>query len=69
MVTYKVELIKKFLEENNLSKEEFCKNIEISVEDLDKILSNSIDINVITLFNVAEGMGLDLIDLIVDPKA
>jgi len=68
MVEYKIDLIKKYLEEQNLSKEEFCQKIDISVEDLDKILNNEVDISVLTLFNVANGMGLDLIDIIVDPK-
>ncbi len=51
--TIKVEIIKKFMMENKISKRKFCKMCKISFSTLNKIMSKDDNFRITTLFKIA----------------
>ena len=49
----KVEIIEKFMLENNISKTKFCKMSKISPNTLNKIMANNFNFEIIVLFRIA----------------
>ena len=49
----KVEIIEKFMLENNISKTKFCKMCKISPNTLNKIMANNFNFEIIALFRIA----------------
>ena len=49
----KVEIIEKFMLENNISKTKFCKMCKISPSTLNKIMTNDDNFGIIALFKIA----------------
>ena len=49
----KVEIIEKFMLENNISKTKFCKMCKISPNTLNKIMTNKFNFEIIALFRIA----------------
>ena len=61
---FKYEEIIKFLKENNLSKNKFCKLCNISMYTLNALLKGSVLINAFASFRVAEVLKLNLMELV-----
>ena len=51
--TINVEIIEKFMLENNISKTKFCKMCKISLNTLNKIMANNFNFEIIALFRIA----------------
>lgn len=56
----KTEIIENFIQENNISKTQFCKLCKINLKTLNKILSNNTDFGVIALFKIAKVMKIQV---------
>ena len=53
-ILYDLELIDDYLNKSKITKEEFCKSISISVEDLEKVYKHSSNILVEILLKICE---------------
>lgn len=51
--TIKIEILKKFMAENNISKTTFCKMCKISHSTLNKIMANDDNFRIIAFFKIA----------------
>lgn len=60
---FNTELINNYLDENKLSKTDFCKQCRISIITLNKILTNNNNIGMISLFKVARTLDVVICDL------
>ena len=58
MVSYKTELIEKFLAENNLCKTKFCKQCRIGLMTLKRIYRNDLTLRVGVLLRIADILGI-----------
>ena len=56
----KVEIIEKFMLENNISKTKFCKMCKISPNTLNKIMSNDFNFEIIALFKIAKVIKIEV---------
>lgn len=59
MTTIDTEKIRTYIQENQLSKTEFCKRCGFSIQTLSKILSGDLNIMTSTLFRIVKGMKLN----------
>ena len=59
----KTELIKRFMEENELSKSEFCAMCKINLETYRKIMSNDFDFSIRALFRIAKVLGVEVFEM------
>ena len=60
------ELIKNYLEKNNITVTEFCKTCKLSKLTFFKILSNiTLDYDIRYLYRIAKAMGCDICDIFV----
>lgn len=57
------EIIKNYLKENKLSKENFCKQCKICLETLNRILDNESEISLVSLFKIAVQMNVNFHEL------
>lgn len=64
MKTIKVNVIKKFMKDNNLSKTKFCKICGIGLATFDKILLDKTNFRIVALFKVARVMKINVCDFI-----
>ena len=51
--TIKIEIIEKYMLENNISKTKFCKICKISPNTLNKIMTNDFNFEIVALFKIA----------------
>ena len=59
----KIELIENYIHTHNLTKKIFCVQCKIRIEELEKILTNNLDINILSLFKVAKILNIQLYEL------
>ncbi|MBQ9117752.1 MAG: helix-turn-helix transcriptional regulator [Clostridia bacterium] len=59
----KIELIKNFMEDNNLSKNRFCEMCKISLDSYQKIMRNDFDFSIRVLFRVAKILGVEVFEM------
>ena len=58
--TIKIEIIEKFMTENNISKTKFCKMCKISTHTLSKIMDNDFNFEIIALFKIAKVIKIEV---------
>lgn len=58
-----VDLIKEHIKTNNLTKREFCKQCNISVSTLYKILQGKTNFDLVFIFRIAKSMKVEVKDL------
>lgn len=58
----KTEIIEKFMEENKLSEEKFCKTCNISTNTLKKILTNDLNFEIQAIFKISRRMGVKVFE-------
>lgn len=68
MEIIKVEIIKNYMINNNLSKKSVCKLCKISYETLQKILHNQYNFRVNAIFKVAKFLNVEVTELFNDNK-
>lgn len=59
----KVEVIEKYLSENNLTKQKFCKMCRISSATLNRILQHNVGVRFLTLLKIARTIKISTINL------
>lgn len=62
----KIDLIKNYMKENNLSQKRFAEVCKINVWNLRQVLSDGKDFNIIYLFKIAKAMKIDVCNLFND---
>lgn len=60
----KLEKIQEFINDNNLSKREFCKKCSVTVYMFNKILEGYVDFDINILLKIAKLMKVEIVDLI-----
>ena len=60
---FNVQKIKDFMEENHLSKIQFCKECHIGKETLEKILKNCYESKILAIYKIAKFMKCPIKDL------
>ena len=60
---FRTDLIDKYMAENGLSKKEFCEEIDISVEALEKLYDIDLNITVLSLFKIARRLNIRIYEL------
>lgn len=63
---FKHEEIIKFLKDNNMSKNQFCKLCNISMYTLNALLKGSVLVNAFAGYRVSEVLKINLIELLVE---
>ena len=59
------EIIKAFIEKNNLSKTQFCQRCHISVQTLNKVLRKEGDCFIGTIFKIVKAMEIKISQIII----
>ena len=62
-MVFRTDLIDKYLQDNNLSKQEFCKQIDITLETLEKLYEIDLSITVLALFKISRRLNLYIYEL------
>ena len=58
----KTSLIQKYIKENNLTKQQFCKKCNISTSVLNKILNEQYNIHISALFKIAKVINIQVFE-------
>ena len=61
---YNIDIINKYMFENKLSKEKFCKLCSISIPSLNKILNNDRSIGIVVFIKIAHALNIQVSKLI-----
>lgn len=61
---FRIDLVYKYLEENKMTKNEFCDSIKISKKSLNKFLNNNLDFEVESLIKIANLLKISAYDLL-----
>ena len=64
----KTELIMNYIKNNNLTKKEFCKQCNISIYILNKILNYKTNIRITAFIKIAELLKIHMYELLEDEK-
>lgn len=62
-VLVNIELIENYIAKNNITKKQFAKICQISLQDLTKVLDNHSDFSIDLLFNIAKTMQIQIKDI------
>lgn len=62
---YRIDLIEKYIEENKISKAEFCRRCKITRECLKKIYNNDLNVRVKKVDRVAQILGIAIYEFVV----
>lgn len=62
---YNIQLIDNYLLVNNLSKKDFCLEINIDMNDLLKIYENNFDVSIICLYKIVNKLNIKASDFLI----
>ncbi|MBQ8211115.1 MAG: helix-turn-helix transcriptional regulator [Treponema sp.] len=61
---FKVDVIKKYMVDNKLSKSKFCKKCNIGMKTLNKVLNCDYSLRMSKLFKIAKAMNVHVLEII-----
>lgn len=62
---YNINIINKYLTENNITKVDFCEKCNIPEEDLTKIYANNFDVSITTLYKIVKFLNIKANDFLI----
>jgi len=64
MVKFRTQLVNEYLIKNNLSKAQFCKNINVSIDTLNRFLRGTQSVSYVSVISICNGIGISFTDFI-----